>query len=66
MLTKSEEILIRCLKAIGMTEDDTVGVMMALESQEQQDMLADFLWDNRDATDQDVLRETIRILKETT
>ena len=66
MLTKGEEILVRCLKAIGMSEDDTVGVILALETPEQQDMLADFLWNSRDATDQDVLKETIRILKETT
>ena len=65
MLTKGEEILVRCLKAIGMSEDDTVGVILALETPEQQDMLADFLWNNRDATDQDVLKETIRILKAT-
>ena len=65
MLTKGEEILVRCLKAIGMSEDDTVGVILALETPEQQDMLADFLWNNRDATNQDVLKETIRILKTT-
>ena len=63
MLTKGEEILIRWMKAIGMSEDDTVGVILALETPEQQDMLAEFLSINRDATDQDVLKETLRILR---
>ena len=66
MLTKCEEILLRCLKAIGMNEEDAVAVMISLETVEQQDMLAEFLEANKDATDQDVLRETVRILKATT
>ena len=66
MVTKSEEILLRCLKAIGMNEEDAVAVMISLETVEQQDMLAEFLEANKDATDQDVLRETVRILKATT
>ena len=49
-----------------MNEDDAVAVMISLETVEQQDMLAEFLEANKDATDQDVLRETVRILKATT
>ena len=63
MITECEKILIRILKAIGLSEDDTVGVMASLETPEQQDMLVDFLEANRNATNQDVLRETVRILK---
>ena len=65
MVTKREEILILCLKAIGVSEDNAVNVVLSLETVEQQDMLAEFLAANRDATEQDVLRETVRILKMT-
>lgn len=65
MLTKCEKILVRCLKAIGMNEEDAVAVMISLETVEQQDMMAEFLEANRNATGQDVLRETVRILKKT-
>lgn len=63
MVTKCEEILILCLKAIGVSEDNAVNVIISLETVEQQDMLAEFLTANQDATEQDVLRETVRILK---
>ena len=66
MLSKREEILIRWLKAIGMSEDNTMGVILALDTPEKQDTLARFMTGNKDATDQDVLRETVRILKATT
>ena len=66
MLTESEKILVRILKAVGLSKDDTVGVIVSLETPEQQEMLVDFLASNRDATDQDVPKETVHILKMTT
>ena len=63
MLTEGEKILVRCLKAIGMNEEDTVATMISLETVEQQDMLAEFLGNHMDATSEEVLREVVRILK---
>ena len=65
MVTKSEEILIRWLKAVGVSGDNAVNIMISLDSPKQQDMLAEFLTVNRNATEQDILKETVRILKAT-
>ena len=65
MVTKCEEILIHWLRAIGVSEENAVNVMLALETPEQQDMLAEFMTDNKGATEQDILKEAIRILKVT-
>lgn len=66
MLTECEKILIRILKAFGLSWDETAGVLTALETPEQWRMLVGFMDTNREATSQEVLRETIRILKATT
>ena len=63
IVTEREIILIHWLKAIGVSEDNAVNVIISLETVEQQDMLAEFLTANQDATEQDILRETVRILK---
>ena len=65
MVTKGEEILIHWLKAVGVSRDNAVNIMIALDSPRQQDMLAEFLTVNRNATEQDILKETVRILKAT-
>ena len=63
MLSSSEKILIRWLKAIGMSEDEVIGTITALDTPEKQDMLAEFLTANRDATAQEALKEVMRVLK---
>jgi predicted transcriptional regulator len=65
MLSNNEKILIRCLKIIGMTKDEAVAVMYAMDTVEKQDKLAEFLMNNKQATAQDTLREAFRISKMT-
>ena len=64
-LTESEKILIRILKCMGLDEDETVGTVLSLDTEEKQDMLVEFIGTHREATSQEILREVIRILKVT-
>ena len=62
-LTKIEDLLLRGLMLFGLRRE-TVGTIFALlEKEEEQMAMIDYLAENREATEQDILQELWRIRK---
>ena len=62
-LTKAQKHLIHWLKIIGMSEDETVGIMVAMKTPRQRDMLMSWMADHREATKSDIIGRVMYILK---
>ena len=64
-LTRAQQHLIRWLKVIGCSEDETVGIILMADTPEKRDELMDFMAENpEEVTPQDVLTKLAEILKE--
>ena len=62
-LTPAQKHLIRWLKVMGMAEDETVGIMLALDTPEKRDKLMMWMAQHREATPSDIIGKTIDILR---
>ena len=47
-LTKTQKQLIALLKALKMTENQVIGIMLTLQNENQQDKMIDFIIENKD------------------
>ena len=64
-LTQTEKFLIAGLKLFDLTEEEQESIFLMLQTEEQQVAMMDFLAANRNATQQDILWEMVRILRDT-
>ena len=62
-LTPAQKHLIHGLKMFGMAEDETVGIMLALDTPEKRDKLMVWMAQHREATPSDIIGKTIDILR---
>ena len=62
--TKTEKILLDGLIYFGLDKEEVIGTMMFLQTEQQQIRMIDYLMNNRNATSQDILKETMRIIKD--
>ena len=62
-LTNAQKHLIHWLKIIGMSEDETVGIMVAMKTPRQRDLLMSWMADHREATKSDIIGRVMYILK---
>ena len=61
MLTQKQKLLIRCLKASEMGEDEVVGTMLFLKSEEMQDEMLEWMKSHSTASPDEVLRNVWRM-----
>ena len=64
-LTKCEKLLIRAMMKLGATEDEIVGMMLLLKTKEQQMEMLHWLFLNRTATPQEMIRACLDIQAKT-
>lgn len=62
-LTQTEKDLVAGLKHFGVSEENLVGTMLALDSKDSQEELISFLIDRPSATEQEIMKEVFRIRK---
>ena len=62
-LTPAQKHLIQWLKVMGMAEDETVGITLALDTPEKRDKLMMWMAQHREATPSDIIGKTIDILR---
>ncbi len=60
-LTRAEEILTDMLMKIGADEDEIIGIMLLLRTQEEQEELALWLYRNPRSTPQETIRASLDI-----
>ncbi len=64
-LTNGEEMLIDLLKKAGLTQDETVGTMLALRTKEEREELLLWMYRNRTSlSSQELLRKVMCIVEE--
>ena len=63
--TKTEKHLVIGLKLFGLTEENQRAIFLALQTEKQQRTLVDYMMEHLSASEQDILKETVRILKAT-
>lgn len=63
--TQTEKHLVIGLKLFGLTEENQRAIFLALQTEEQQRAMVDYLMEHLNADEQDILKETVRILKST-
>ena len=63
--TQTEKHLATGLRLFGLTEDDQEAVFLVLQTEEQQLAMVDYMLKHQNASEQDILKETVRILKST-
>ena len=64
-LTRAQKHLLHGLKLFGLTIDEAVGVMLALETPEQEDKLMFWMAENKTATPSDIIGKTMDITRMT-
>ena len=62
-LTETQKLLIRGLRLFNLDEETQEGIFLSLQNEAQQWELMDFLCANKTATEAEIIKETIRILK---
>ena len=62
-LTPTEELLIEGLTAFEVSKENTIGVLLFLQTEIQQNLLIDYMRNHQEATEQDILQEMKRILR---
>lgn len=62
-LNESQKILIQCLCALNCQEETITAIILLLSTEEQISEMADFLLNNRLATESDILKNAIEIAK---
>lgn len=60
-LSKAQEMLIGCLKALGVSLDGVKVIMLLIPEDWKIAEMADFLLNNREATENEIIEEAIRI-----
>lgn len=60
-LSKAQEMLIICLKALGVSLDGVKVIMLLIPEDWQIAEMADFLLKNKDAKETEIIEEAIRI-----
>lgn len=64
-LTQTEEFLIDGLRLFDLTEEEQLGIFLALRTEKQQALMMDYLAYNRKASGEDILKKTVEILMKT-
>lgn len=62
--TPAQKHLVRWLKIVGCSEDETIGIMLAMDTPMKRDRLMSWMAENRRATPQDILRITMDLAAE--
>jgi hypothetical protein len=62
-LTPAQRHLIRWLKVMGCTEEETIGIFLFADTPEKRDELMMYMAENLTATPQDILEKLEQILK---
>lgn len=62
-LTKEQKLLIRGLKIFKMTLEETIAIVLALETREQQIELMQWMTEHREATSSDIIGKTMDIIR---
>lgn len=60
-LSKAQEMLIMCLKALGVSPDGVKVIMLLIPEDWRIAEMADFLLKNKDAKETEIIEEAIRI-----
>ena len=62
-LTPAQKHLIRGLKMFGVGEDETVGIILMLDTPEKRDKLMVWMAQNLEATPLEIMKKTLDILR---
>ena len=62
-LTQTELDLIRGLMIFGVEREAIIGIMIALKDEDSQWQMIDFMVEHQQATQEDILEELVRIIK---
>ena len=61
MLTEKQMYLMKCLKAYGLEQDEGCGTLILLKTEEQQDKMLKWMKSHTTASQEEVLKNALRI-----